>query len=152
MPSPHGKTRVEIPASLYDALDQLAEIDNVPTSSLIADWLCHELSRRRALPGNPAAGLQLAADRDFRAYPRRRRPGTAKAPRDTTVSNATAEDSATSAKHATAPIDTTVSRAIVQAAPIAPASAPPEKKPAPGPLPSRLSRRERKQQHRDRRY
>lgn len=73
VPSASGKHRVEIPESLWEALDEAAQRSEQPTAVLIAKWLWEALEAKARTPGHAAEGLHAPQpyDRGWREYPRR---------------------------------------------------------------------------------
>lgn len=72
MPARAGKKSVEIPASLWEALDQAAAHQEMPTGTMIAIWLWEQLEAKARIPGGPVEGLHAPQPYHQRAiYPRR---------------------------------------------------------------------------------
>lgn len=72
MPSASSKHRLEIPESLWQALDLAAARADVPTAQLAATWLWQTLEAK-AREGGLYDGIHAPQpyDRGWRMYPRR---------------------------------------------------------------------------------
>jgi hypothetical protein len=72
MPSASGKHRVELPESLWAALDEAARRSHQPTAVLVAKWLWEALEAKARVPGHAAEGLHAPQpyDRGWREYSR----------------------------------------------------------------------------------
>lgn len=68
------RRRIEIPADLFDAIDQAADRAEMPTAALAAIWLWNTLHEQSRIPGSHAEGI--SCERPYRfgpeMYPRRK--------------------------------------------------------------------------------
>ena len=52
-----NRKQVEIPRSLWEALDTVARRQDIPTGAMVAVWLWEQLERKARIPGDPAEGV-----------------------------------------------------------------------------------------------
>jgi hypothetical protein len=72
MPARPGKKSIEIPQSLWEALDAAARRQDMPTGAMAAVWLWEQLEAKARIPGGPAEGLHAPQPYHQRSiYPRR---------------------------------------------------------------------------------
>ena len=76
MPSTTKRRRVEVPVALYEALQEVARKEDMPTNALAALWLWDHPEQKARTPGHAAEGIQ--APQPYRTdgprtYPRRAR-------------------------------------------------------------------------------
>lgn len=69
-----NRRQLDIPIALYEALDQVAQRQDMPTSAMAALWLWEALEAKGRIPGHPAEGIH--APQPYRGdgpqmYPRR---------------------------------------------------------------------------------
>jgi hypothetical protein len=53
-----NRKQVEIPRSLWEALDSVARRQDMPTGAMVAVWLWEQLERKGRIPGDPAEGIR----------------------------------------------------------------------------------------------